>query len=322
MVEGGPNGVSNFLDSIWQNTSPYVRIEALSHCLKSCGRSKGECLKVKDYIENRARLFNRYSEFSCPDECNRFGCEDERLHVSVSIIDLVAASLLTGKRVFHLFRAHYKIGTSPMEEHPWIQRFVLELKKPCPFLTEKDCEIYRGRPITCALFPEAFFLSPGQRRGLDDEKFGHYPCLRGPLVLSERRRFVLIELMEMARREALLTEFYLFGFSPLFVDLRNSVIDVVEVSQNTSRSIGDAQKPYEIPHEAFEKILVRRLGNGGYLSRIDSKMDELNGASGIEALFEIKDWTDLVAADDKDFPYCYEFDERDKLNLAKRPIPG
>jgi len=28
--ELGPNGVSNFLDSIWQNTSPYLRIEALS----------------------------------------------------------------------------------------------------------------------------------------------------------------------------------------------------------------------------------------------------------------------------------------------------
>jgi len=25
----GPNGVNNFLDSIWHNTSPYLRIEAL-----------------------------------------------------------------------------------------------------------------------------------------------------------------------------------------------------------------------------------------------------------------------------------------------------
>ncbi len=30
MAEGGPNGVSNFLDSLWQNPSPYLRIEALS----------------------------------------------------------------------------------------------------------------------------------------------------------------------------------------------------------------------------------------------------------------------------------------------------
>ncbi|MFQ5841196.1 MAG: YkgJ family cysteine cluster protein [Thermodesulfobacteriota bacterium] len=277
-------------------------------------------MKVNGYIENRTRLFKRDSEFSCPDQCNRFGCKDEGLHISVSIVDLVAASLQTGEKTSDLFRAHYKIGASPMEENPWIQRFVLELKKPCPFLTGKDCGIYGGRPITCALFPEAFFLFPEGEGGLDDGKFGHYPCLQEPLVLSEKRRSHLIKLMEMSRREALLTEFYLFGFSPFSIDLRNSVIDLMEVSRDISGSIGDGERPYKIPHEAFEKILVRRLGNGGYLSGIDSKVDELNSTSGIEALLEIKEWTDLVVADDKDFPYCYEFAEGDRLKLVKRLI--
>lgn len=279
-------------------------------------------MRLKDYIENRARIFNRDSEFSCPDQCNRFGCKDGRLHVSVSIIDLVAASLLTEKKVSHLFRGHYKIGTSPMEENPWIRRFVLELKKPCSFLTGKDCGIYGARPITCALFPEAFFLFPGQKGDLDEGKFGHYPCLREPLVLSEKRCSSLIELMKMARREVLLTEFYLFGFSPFSIDLRNSVIDLTEVSRDISGSNGDGERPYEIPHEAFEKILVRRLGKGGYLSRIDSKVEELNSTSGIEALFNIKEWTDLMSTDDKDFPYCYEFVEGNRLRLVKRLTQG
>jgi len=277
-------------------------------------------LSLKGYIENRARLSNRDSEFSCPDWCNCFGCKDEGLHVSVSIVDLVAAALLTGIKASLLFRAHYKIGASPMKENPWIQRFVLELKKPCPFLTGKDCGIYGGRPITCALFPEAFFLFPGHKGGLDKRKFGHYPCLQEPLVLSEKRRSHLIELTEMARRETLLTEFYLFGLSPFSFDLRNSVIDLVEVSRDISGSIGRGKSPYEIPHEAFEKILVRRLGNGEYLLRIDSRVYELNNARGIEALYEIKEWTDMVAANDKDFPYCYEFDEGDRLKLVKRLI--
>jgi hypothetical protein len=90
-------------------------------------------LKLEAYIENRSRLFNQDSQFSCPDWCNRFGCKDEKLHVSVSIIDLVAASLLTGEKASHLFRSHYRIGGSPVEENPWIHRFALELKKPCPF---------------------------------------------------------------------------------------------------------------------------------------------------------------------------------------------
>ena len=88
-------------------------------------------------------------QFSCPDLCKRFGCKDERLHVSVSIIDVVAASLVTGETVSYLFRSHFKIGASPMDENPWIQRFALEVKKPCPFLTGKDCGIYGRRPITC-----------------------------------------------------------------------------------------------------------------------------------------------------------------------------
>lgn len=260
------------------------------------------------------------SEFSCPDRCNRFGCKDERLHVSVSMIDVVAASLVIGETVSDLFRSHFKIGASPMDENPWIQRFALEVKKPCPFLTGKDCGIYGRRPITCALFPEACFLSPGQEGRLDEEKFGYYPCLRKPPMISEKRRSHLVQLMEMARREASLTEFYFFGFSPFSVDLRNTAAEVMEVSRNISGNIGNGDERYEVPHEAFEHILIRKLGRGGYLSDIDSKVEGLNGPRGIEALYGIKQWTDSVTTSNKDFPYCYEFDEGERLKLVKRPI--
>jgi hypothetical protein len=266
-----------------------------------------------DYLHNRARLFNLDSEFSCPDWCDRFGCKDERLHVSVSIIDVASASLLTGQMAPHLFRSHYKIGASPMEKNPWIQRFGLELKKPCPFLAGKDSSIYEGRPITCALFPEASFTFPVRKGGLDRGKFGHYPCLREPPVISERRRSHLMELMEMARREAFLTEFYFFGFSPFFVDLRNTAMDVMEVSHEMPGGGG-----HEVPHDAFEEILVRRLGRGGYLSQVDAKVESLNSPGAMEGLYGIKKWTDSVAASHEDFPYCYEFDEGDQLRLVKR----
>jgi len=277
-------------------------------------------LRLKDYIAQRARLSNMDSEFSCPDGCHRFGCKDKRLHVSVSIIDVVAASLLTGQMASDLFQSHYKIGGSPMDENPWIQRFVLELKKPCPFLAGKDCGIYSARPIDCALFPEALFLFPGGEEGLDKAKFGHYPCLQEPPMTSEKRRSHLIALMEMARREAFLTEFYFFGFSPFRIDLRNTVMDLVEISQDISGSINGGGRPYKILHEAFEHILVRRLDRGGYLSDINSKVEELNSPGGIEALYEIKERTDSIAASDIDLSYVYEFDERNRLNLTKGPI--
>ena len=75
-----------------------------------------------------------------------------------------------------------------------------------------------------------------------------------------------------------------------------------------------------VPPEAFEEILGRRLGRGGYLLEIDSKVTELNSPRGIDALHAIKELTDSVAASEKDFPYYYEFDERDRLILVKRLI--
>ncbi len=260
------------------------------------------------------------SAFSCPDWCDRFGCKDERLHISATIIDVVAASLLTGQTPSNLFRSHFKIGTSPMDESPWFQRFGLELKKPCPFLAGKDCGIYGARPITCALFPEAFFLSSGKEKGLEIRRFAHYPCLQEPPSISENRRSHIVELMEMASRETFLTEFYFFGFSPLWIDLRNTAMDVMDVSRDISPDIGDGRRHYEVPHEAFEEILVRKLKKGGYLPEINSKVQRLNGSSGIDALYAIKEQIDPTAASDKDFPYCYEFDEGNRLRLVKRPI--
>jgi len=89
-------------------------------------------------------------------------------------------------------------------------------------------------------------------------------------MISERRRSHLMELMEMARREA------------------------------------------------FEEILVRRLGRGGCLSEIDSKVERLNSPGALEGLYGIKKWTDSVAASHEDFPYCHEFEEGHQLRLVKR----
>jgi hypothetical protein len=153
---------------------------------------------------------------------------------------------------------------------------------------------------------------------LDQEKFGHYPCLQDPPAISEKRRSHLIELMEMARQEAFLTEFYLFGFSPLCIDLRNQVMDVVDLSRHISGSTEADEWPFLITHEALERVVVQRLRNGGYLSEIDNKLGSLNTPGGIEGFYAIKKWTDSIAETQQDFPYCYEFDERDRLRLVKR----
>jgi len=50
----------------------------------------------------RSMLFNQWSTFSCPDSCGRMGCREPNLHVSVSLVDLVALSLISGQRAAEL----------------------------------------------------------------------------------------------------------------------------------------------------------------------------------------------------------------------------
>jgi hypothetical protein len=48
-------------------------------------------------------------------------------------------------------------------------------------------------------------------------------------------------------------------------------------------------------------------------------VEDLSSPGGIEALYDIKERTDSIAASDVDFPYVYEFDEGNRLKLTKRP---
>ncbi len=88
------------------------------------------------------------------------GCKEPNLHISISLVDLVALSLISGQRATELFRRDVKIGFDPIHENePWIGQVSLELKKPCRFLGGKKCSIYPGsrkpRPLAvdeCANF--------------------------------------------------------------------------------------------------------------------------------------------------------------------------
>ena len=62
-------------------------------------------------------LFNQWSTFSCPDSCERMGCKEPSLHVSISLVDLVAFSLISGQKASEIFRRDVKIGFNPIDEN-------------------------------------------------------------------------------------------------------------------------------------------------------------------------------------------------------------
>lgn len=120
------------------------------------------------------------------------GCKEPSLHVSVSLVDLVALSLISGEKATELFRRDVKIGFDPDHENePWIGQISLELKKPCPFLDGKKCSVYPGRPVACVLFPESYFIVERPERILQENIFQNFPCIQEPcrFPLGERQPF-------------------------------------------------------------------------------------------------------------------------------------
>jgi hypothetical protein len=82
---------------------------------------------MEQYLAERSILFNEWSTFSCPDSCERMGCKEPNLHIPISLVDVAAISLISGRKATELFRKDVKIGFDPIHENePWIGRVTLE----------------------------------------------------------------------------------------------------------------------------------------------------------------------------------------------------
>jgi hypothetical protein len=55
------------------------------------------------------------------------GCKEPNLHIPISLVDVAAISLISGRKATELFRKDVKIGFDPIHENePWIGRVTLE----------------------------------------------------------------------------------------------------------------------------------------------------------------------------------------------------
>ncbi len=261
---------------------------------------------MQQYLAERSVFFNAWSTFSCPDACERLGCKESNLHVSISLVDLVALSLVSGQKATELFRRDVKIGFDPIHEsEPWTGQVCLELKKPCHFPGGKDCTIYPGRPIACALFPEYRFIVEPPERILQKDISDNFPCIQKPCSHSPRRRSALEQLWEMFVKEVFLSNFYLFGISPFVIDLKNIAgarLGGIPVSGNGVATF---------PHHPFEELISQRLDKGGHLDDWEGRIRKLDQADGLRDLIKMKRWTDQIAMASVGFSLSivYQFDE-------------
>jgi hypothetical protein len=219
------------------------------------------------------------------------GCKEPSLHVAISLVDLVAFSLISGQKPTELFRRDVKIGFDPIHENePWIGQVSHELKKPCSFFDGKECSIYPGRPIACALFPEYWFIVEHPERILQKDVFRNFPCIQKPFSISPRRKTALQQLLGFFGKEVFLSNFFLFGVSPFVIDLKNVAgegLEGIPVSGNGKATF---------PHHRFEELISQKLGKGGHLDEWADRVRKLDQAVGLEDLIKMKRWTDQIAA--------------------------
>jgi Fe-S-cluster containining protein len=260
---------------------------------------------MESYFTERSVLFNASSEFFCPDGCERYGCKEPGLHISISLVDLLAISSASNQNAFSLFKKDCKIGFDPIEEgEPWLGQISIELKKPCPFLDEKKCSVYPGRPIACALFPEYSFFVGNREELLKKDLFRNFPCIQNPCSISPRRKEILQSLFEMSIQEVFLSDFYLFGLSPFVLDLKSIAGEGLE---GVPVSAGEKIK---IPHQQIEGLISQRLGKGGYFDEWEAKVEQLDRADGRNRFVEMKHRTDqMIATQDRiSLGIAYQFE--------------
>ncbi len=258
---------------------------------------------MESYLKDRSFLFNAYSEFSCPDECDRKGCKDPQLHVSISLIDLIAISRICGKKGSQLFKENLKMGFDPLPgREPWIGRLSIELKKPCVFFDGKWCSVYPARPIPCALFPEYLWMIYPSDRLLRREFIRGLPCIQRPGPISPERRQALQRLSEMCLQEFFLSDLYLFGVSPLIIDLKN-------IGGETLDGLSKEEDGrFRLPHEKVEELIYERLSLGGYLQEWEEKIERLDHKEALEELERMKALTDPMLKESPPFFIAYQFE--------------
>lgn len=262
-------------------------------------------MHLEQYLKERALLFNAESTFSCPDPCDRLGCKLPNLSISLSLVDLIAISLISGQKAIEIFKEDLKIGFDPLDQNePWIGRICLELKKPCHFLDGKKCSVYPQRPIACALFPENYFVLEHSENVLKKEMFQNFPCLQKPCPISFQRRTILQKLWKMSTVERFLTDFYLFRHSPLIIDIKNMAgegLKEISVSENGT---------FHLSYQRIEDLVSERLQEAGYLKDWERRIEQLDEVNGYEGLIQMMPIMDRLAemSNHSHLSMIYQFD--------------
>jgi Fe-S-cluster containining protein len=245
--------------------------------------------RLENYFRTRADLGNRESEFQCVPACTRPGCKNQNLQVPVSLFDVIGAALHRGDTVSGVCFSNYSLSVLSVDGHDWIRAVSLRLRKPCPYLEDERCSIYPVRPLPCMLFPENLVVDGTLQEKAKEQQFKNYLCLPRDMGVSPRRAELIGQLREMWNREWLLSSFYLFHYSPFYIDfseLKDILVKTAGDLDSTFQQDKSRLQPY-IPFQAMEHVFLNRIATCEPLAGVAEKICSLDDPEGQESLLQL-----------------------------------
>lgn len=244
---------------------------------------------ITAYFRTRAHLANYKSEFLCDPACTRPGCKNQDLQVPVTLVDLIGAAQHRSESVSAMYRSSYTLSLHSGDRQDWIRAVSLRLKKPCPFLEGELCSIYPLRPLPCILFPEGLVVDGTLQEYEDKAQFGDYLCLQRHIYLSPERTEVIQKLRQMWEREWLISSFYLFHYSPFYLDFSNLKKKLLQKASNLNLARPHERKESErsILSQAFEHIFLDLIAKCPPFAEVAEKIHALDGLQEQKHLFQL-----------------------------------
>lgn len=243
--------------------------------------------KIQAYFDKRVRLANLHSEFSCDPKCLRPGCKSPQIQVAATIFDVIGVAALQNKSLSTTLAEGFVLGLLPVEGQDRIARASLKIRKPCPYLRNEMCSVYRVRPLACILFPESFFVDGTAREKSQRAHFRDYLCLRFDCRISREREQVIKNLTRMLQREIFLSDCRLFGCSPFFLDLRDLLLcfgeQAVWPGENPCARL---QFDAPLTVQQFDNLFQRMCGGFDPFADIENKVSVFEDLAARQNLLE------------------------------------
>ena len=246
------------------------------------------------------------------------------MQVPVTIFDLIGAAVYRNEPLGTIYDESYFIGVLPLEGFDGIKSVAIKLRKPCPFLDGQGCSIYEVRPLSCILFPEQQAVNGTIKTLAAQAEYRDYSCLRSPFDVPRERARAIRALAGMLQREVLVSDSYLLGRSPFWVDFSGLMEDFLRDSgEQPPWATHDNSHPSEvIPFEAFDWIFQKTFLQCHPLSRLDALIRDLHDHERTEAMFARLSNKELLAdlihaAEDRPLVFSYR---RGALEARRRSL--